>query len=111
MDDDLKNKWNKVEEMVQQRFGEKLDEQTILFIIGLQELGKSNTNLSKEEKLDVIHIGVCTVLSSYGYYKFIGKDDDGWPHFKNIKKLPNEIQGESQELLLKEAIIKYFKLS
>ncbi len=100
--------WLKVEKMVFKRFGEKLDEQTILFIIGLQELGKGDADYKKEEKLDIIHIGICTVLSPFGYYQAIGKDDDGWPHFKNIKKLPNEIQGESQEHLLKQAIIKYF---
>ena len=45
----------------------------------------------KEEKVDIIHIGICTVLSQFGYYRFTGKDEDGWPHFKNIKKI-NTIQ-------------------
>ena len=109
MDDEFKKSWLKIEKMVFKRFGEKLDEQTILFIIGLQELGKSDANYKKEEKLDIIHIGICTVLIPFGFYEFIGKDDEGWPHFKNIKKLPND-QGENQQLLLKEAIIKYFNL-
>jgi len=108
MGNNIEEGWLKVEKMVFKRFGEKLDEQTILFIIGLQELGKGDADYKKEEKLDIIHIGICTVLSQFGYYELIGKDDDGWPHFKNIKKLPNEIQGESQENLLKQAIIKYF---
>jgi len=110
MNDDLINNWKKVETIVLERFGEKLDIQTILFIIGLQELGKGDSDYKKEEKIDIIHIGVCTVLSKYGYYQFIGKDDEGWPHFKNIKKLPNEVQGEFQQNLLKEAIIDYFQL-
>ncbi len=110
METELAKKWLDVEKMVFRRFGEKLDEQTILFIIGLQELGKGENEYKKEEKLDIIHIGVCTVLSKYGYYQFIGKDDDGWPHFKNIKKLPNEIQGELQQNLIKQAIVDYFNL-
>ena len=110
MENDLAKDWLQVEKMVFKRFGEKLDEQTILFIIGLQELGKGDADYKKEEKLDIIHIGVCTVLSQFGYYQRIGDDDEGWPHFKNIKKLPNEIQGESQENLLKQAITKYFNL-
>ena len=110
MDEALLNRWKKVEEMIKERFGEKLDEQTILFIIGLQELGKGVSDYKKEEKLDIIHIGICTVLSKYGYYEFIGKDDEGWPHFKNIKKLPNDIQGENQQILLKRAVIDYFNL-
>lgn len=110
MENDITQGWLAVEKMVFKRFGEKLDEQTILFIIGLQELGKGDADYKKEEKLDIIHIGVCTVLSQFGYYESIGLDDDGWPHFKNIKKLPNEIQGERQENLIKQAIIKYFNL-
>ena len=110
MEEELKKGWLKVEKMVFKRFGEKLDEQTILFIIDLQELGKGEEDYKKHEKLDIIHIGICTVLCKYGYYKFIGNDDEGWPHFKNIKKLPNEIQGENQQNLLKRAIIEHFNL-
>lgn len=110
MDEELKTKWQKVENLIIDRFGEKLDMQTILFIIGLQELGKGAGKYKKEEKLDVIHIGICTVLGKYGYYKFIGHDDEGWPHFKNIKKLPPEVQGEFQQKFLKKAVIDYFNL-
>lgn len=110
MDDELKEKWLKVQKMVFKRFGEKLDEQTILFVIGLQELGMGMKNYKKEEKLDIIHIGICTVLTPYGYYKKIGIDDEGWPHFKNIKKLPNTIKGESQKTFMKQAIINYFAI-
>lgn len=101
--------WEKAQLMVKERFGEKLDEQTILYIIGLQELKKSHTTYTKEEKLDIIHIGVCSVLSQYGYYQLIGLDDEGWPHFKNIKKIPNEMQGENQTALIRKGIIDYFK--
>ena len=110
MEEELKEKWLQVQKMVFRRFGEKLDEQTILFVIGLQELGLGVKTYKKEEKLDIIHIGVCTVLMPYGYYKLIGKDDEGWPHFKNIKKLPNDVQGEFQLIYLRKAIINYFNL-
>ncbi|MCB0402912.1 MAG: hypothetical protein KDD41_12565 [Flavobacteriales bacterium] len=108
MQDELKTRWSQVEQMVAERFGEKLDVQTILFLIGLQELGLGDKKYAKEEKVDIIHIGICSVLMPYGYYKFIGKDDDGWPHFKNIKKLPHQMTGELQESFMKEAIIAYF---
>jgi len=110
MNNEFITNWETVEEIVLQRFGEKLDEQTILFIIGLQELGKGKKEYEKEEKLDIIHIGICTVLGKLGYYQLIGKDDEGWPHYKNIKKLPIELQGNSQEIFLKKAIINYFNL-
>ena len=108
MDKELNESWKKIEEMVETRFGEKLDTQTILFVIGLQELGFGMQTYKKEEKLDIIHIGVCTVLTPLGYYQYIGKDDEDWPHYKNIKKLPHSLTGELQEILLKEAIIAYF---
>jgi hypothetical protein len=110
MDETLTQEWNKVNTMVEERFGEVLDEQTILFLIGLQELGISNKVFKKEEKVDIIHIGLCTVLSPLGFYQKIGNDDDGWPHFKNIKKLPDTTKGENESALLKKAIIDYFKL-
>lgn len=110
MEETLVQEWNKVTTMVEQRFGEELDEQTILFLIGLQELGINNKVFKKEEKLDIIHIGLCTVLTPLGYYQEIGKDDDGWPHFKNIKKLPNNTKGENESALLRKAIINYFNL-
>ena len=34
-------------------------------------------------------------------------DEDGWPHYKLIKKLPNLKPGE-QTILMKKAIINYF---
>lgn len=109
--EELTIKWQKVQTLIKNRFGENLDIQTILFIIGLQELGKSFQTYSKEQKLDLIHIGICTVLQPFGYYKFVGNDDDGWPHFKNIKKLSYNVTGELQEDILKKAIINYFTIT
>jgi hypothetical protein len=57
--------------------------------------------------LHVMHIGVCAILEPYGYYKYIGNDEEGWPHYENIKKLPLLDQQE-QETLMKKAIIEYF---
>jgi len=111
MDIDINIEWVKVQLMVRKNIDEVLDMQSILFIIGLQELGMNFQELKKEQKVDVIHIGVCTVLLPFGYYKKLGLDNDGWPHFKNIKKLSNDLIGEQQELLMKRAIIKYFNLS
>ncbi len=37
--DELREKWQKVEQLTKERFGEVLDVQDIIFVIGLQELG------------------------------------------------------------------------
>ena len=82
---DLNIEWVKVQLFMRKRFDEVLDVQTILYMIGLQELGKNHQLFKKEQKIDIIHIGVCTVLMPNGYYQKLGLDNEGWPHFKNIK--------------------------
>ena len=90
--------------------GETLDLQAILFLIGIQELGQGYRSFSKEEKTDLLHIAICRLLSSYGYYKLEGRDKDGWPHYQTNEKLPPLKPGE-QTILMKEAAIIYFEES
>jgi len=80
----------------------------VLFIIGVQELGKGGARFSKEEKQDLMHIAICKVLSLSGYYELEGIDKDGWPHWKLIKKLPHFDLLE-QEKLLKLHVLEYFE--
>jgi hypothetical protein len=100
--------FEKVLESLASQFGDDIDEQAILFLIGVQELGKGNVKLSKNEKLDVMHIAICTLLSPYGYYEYEGLDKDGWPHWKVNDKLP-PLKPVQQQLLIRQAIIEYFK--
>jgi len=80
----------------------------VLFLIGVQELGRWSTQFTKEEKQDLMHLGVCRLLSQDGYYAFKGRDHDGWPHYELLQKIP--VSGvEAQEQLLKEKAIQYFK--
>lgn len=92
------------------RFGGDLDLQAILFLIGVQELGKGKIKLSKNEKLDVMHIAICTLLQPYGYYKFEGIDAEGWPHWTANEKLP-PLKPAQQQTLMKQAIVEYFKVN
>ena len=80
----------------------------VLFIIGVQELGRGAKLFSKEEKQDLLHIAICKVLSLSGYYQLEGLDKDGWPHWKLIKKLPHFDLLE-QEKLLKMHVLEYFE--
>ena len=93
---------------ISKQFGDEIDIQGLLFIIGLQELGKGKVKLSKNEKLDVMHIAICTLLSPYGYYEIEGLDKDGWPHWKTTEKLPPLKPAQQQEII-KQAIVEYFK--
>ncbi len=106
----LKNDWNNVVSIVSQRFGggEVLDIDAIIFLIGVQELGKGFQKLKKDDKLNVMHIAICRLLEPYGYYTYEGKDKDGWPQFTKVENLPFLKAGE-QSVLMKEAIVKYFE--
>jgi hypothetical protein len=85
------------------------DLQTTLFLIGVQELGWwQDKKFSKEEKQDLMHVGVCTLLEPDGFYEFTGRDHDGWPHWKAIKHF--NIKGiDGQEEYLIEKAIEYFE--
>ncbi len=105
---DTEFEYQNVLKLIGKQFGDDIDLQGLLFIIGLQELGKGKVKLSKNEKLDVLHIAICTLLSPYGYYEYEGLDKDGWPHWKTSEKLPPLKPGQQQEII-KQAIIEYFK--
>lgn len=106
--DKLKENWHRLVKLVSDRFadGEEMDVDGIIFLIGVQELGHGYKKYKKNEKVDIIHVAICTLLEPYGYYEFEGKDDQGWPHFKATEKLPFLKAGE-QALLIKEAIVNY----
>ena len=78
----------------------------ILYLIGVQELGFGIKRFDRQEKINVLHVATCKLLSYYGYYKFDSIDKDGWPHYIEIKALKN-LSKTAQEKLIKEAIINY----
>jgi len=79
----------------------------ILFLIGVQEYGRVQSEFSKEEKRDLMHVAVCTLLEEEGHYSFKGRDHDGWPHWEINKKIAASNVDE-QEVILKKKIIEYF---
>ncbi len=107
--DNFEQRWIETEAMLKERFGKLPDMEGILFLIGINELGQlPRRKFSKEQKQDLMHIGVCTLLTQHGFYEFAGRDEDGWPHFKEIEPVP--VRGlEQQELMLKECVINYFE--
>ena len=82
--------------------------EAVLFLIGLQETGFIQDKITKEQKQDIMHVAVCTLLSQSGYYLLEGKDEDGWPHFKQLKEIP-AYQLIEQENFLKDHILLYFE--
>lgn len=106
--DDLQTRWWNLEAKLVERFGKKPDMEAILFLIGMQETGFLQSKITKEQKQDLMHVAVCTLLSQSGYYQLEGNDADGWPHFRAIKEIPAWNLME-QENILKDHILLYFE--
>jgi hypothetical protein len=108
-DELLKNRWNNVVQILSNQFaeGDVLDLDAIIYLIGVQELGKVHQTFKKDEKLNLMHIAICRLLEPYGFYEFDFVDKDGWPHYSVKEELPPLKAGE-QSVLMKEAIVNYF---
>ena len=105
---EFQQEWASLLVRLGKQFGEDLDYDGIIFLIGIQELGKGKIQLKKDEKLAVMHIAVCKLLSQYNYYTYLGLDEDGWPHYEPTEELPH-LSAMQQHKLIKEAIVQYFK--
>ena len=103
----LNNNWDALLLKLQKDIAEDIDLKGVLFLIGVQELQKGIVSFTKEEKQDVLHLAVCKLLTPYGYFKFEKVDEDGWPHWIELKAIKN-LSGKQQDLLIKEAIVAYF---
>lgn len=106
--DDIQNRWWALEEKLITRFGKKPDMEAILFLIGIQEVGDLQTKFTKEQKQDLMHVAICTLLSSSGYYELERVDEEGWPHYRQLKTLP-VFSFIEQENFMKDHILLYFE--
>jgi hypothetical protein len=106
--DDLQVRWLKLRIKLKEDFGIKPDMDGVLFLIGVQELGSGPQKFTKEQKQDLMHIAVCTLLAQSNYYVLEGHDEEGWPHFKQLKPLP-EFNMIEQENFLKDHALLYFE--
>ncbi|SDX60808.1 hypothetical protein SAMN05444411_10739 [Lutibacter oricola] len=109
-DQKLKEDWDTLLQLLSNKFGEGdiLNLDAIIYLIGVQELGKGAIEFKKDDKVNLMHIAICRLLEPFGYYEFEFYDDDGWPHYKTLEELPVLKAGE-QTVLMKEAIVLYFK--
>jgi hypothetical protein len=106
--DDLQQRWWNLEAKLVERFGKKPDMETILFLIGIQEFGQIKPKFTKEQKQDLMHVAICQLLTPSGFYELERVDEEGWPHFRQLKPMPdmNPIQ---QENFLKDHVLLYFE--
>lgn len=101
--------WNIVDNFFAENFGTESNVpiETILYLIGIQELGSGKQNYSKDDKVNLIHIAVCRLLQPFGFFEFSHYDDDGYPHFTELQPIP-DLKPNEQSLLMKKSVIQYF---
>lgn len=107
MDYQFEMQWKDTLKRIESHFVDDVDLEKSLMLIGIQELGQGIRKFKKDEKMNLMHIALCTLLEPYGYYESMGRDDDGWPHFKRLKDLP-PLNADQQDRLIKEAVMEYF---
>jgi hypothetical protein len=107
VDYEIEIRFQKLKNHLEIQFGGGMDVQAILFLIGVDEFGSGHRTFSKQEKTDLLHIAICTLLEPMGHYEFIERDSENWPHFKLIKPLPS-LNDHEQQHLIKEAMLDYF---
>lgn len=106
---EINAKWAVLQNRIAEEFdNEKPDMKVILFLIGVQELGQGPRKFSKRQKEELMHIATCKLFSQMGFYELEGLDQDGWPHWKLAKTIPNYTLLE-QELIMKTLVITYFE--
>ncbi|WP_207421759.1 hypothetical protein [Desertivirga brevis] len=105
---EINSKWSALQERISIDFDtEKPDIKVMLFLIGVQELGKGPRKFSKRQKEELMHIANCRLFSELGFYELEGVDQEGWPHWKRVKPIPAYTLLE-QEMLMKSLIVNYF---
>ena len=106
--DDLQQRWWNLEAKLVERFDKKPDLEAVLFLIGMQETGIMNEKITKEQKQDLMHVAVCSLLAPSGYYEMSSVDDDGWPHFTQLKPMP-DMDAIEQENFIKDHVLLYME--
>ena len=105
----VEEKWEEIKKFFSDKFadGEMVSVDTILYLIGVQELGNGRMKFEKDEKIELMHMATCKLLEPFGYFEFTVKDADGWSHYKQVKEM--EITDKDQFVLLKQACVFYFE--
>lgn len=108
MTETAKDKWFKIRALIEKTFNKTPDLSAVLYLVGMRELGTTQLKFTKEQKVKLMHIAVCRVMSPSGHYSLQGKDSKGWPIWKLEKQLPHQDLFE-QESYLRHHIINYFE--
>jgi len=104
----LNYRWEIFLHKVSQHFKVTANTEFLLFMIGIQEHGQGFKTYSKQEKMDLITLARCRLLTQSGFMTQTGVDNDGWPTF-SVQKDENELPPSERDKMTKENIMLYFE--
>ncbi|MBI3137277.1 MAG: hypothetical protein HYZ15_01695 [Sphingobacteriales bacterium] len=77
----------------------------MLLYIGIFESGIPPKTLTENEKSELRDLAVCAILVPARYYELFWVEDTGWPHYKQLKRLPPLNAGEREAFLRKYILL------
>ncbi len=99
--------WNELILRISKHFKVTANYEFVLFVIGVNELGRGFLNFTKDEKMDIMNLGSCVLLNHKGLLKKSGVDEHGWPLYEPAN---GELTaGQTDVPFLKNAMIEYFR--
>jgi hypothetical protein len=100
--------WNDLCAHLGRQFDIDVDLNGVLFLVGIRERGQAFQQYSKEEKMNLINLGSCTLYQEMGLVEKTGTDEEGWPLFRQ-KTLAPTIAEERKNKVLQDCAVRYFK--
>ena len=105
-DEELLQHWQQLESRIASKTGTAPGFDDILLYSGIQESGLPPKEFSEREKTELIQMATSTVLVPARYYELFWVEDTGWPHYKQLQRVP-PMSKEELQILLKPWIIQY----
>jgi len=108
-DDGLERRWSELSAQIEARFGRLPDVDAVLFLIGVQSVGRGyEPDLPKERKQSLIMEGSYLALETLGVYARVGMERNGFLIWEKVLELP-KLSIDEQEKLLRIGILNYFE--
>lgn len=98
-EEELQQHWQQLTNLIASKTGTSPGFDEVLLYIGICESGMPPKVLSEREKTDLIQMATCTVLVPARYYQLFWVEDTGWPHYKELQRLPPMPREELKQLL------------
>lgn len=108
-DEVLDRRWSELLSRVEAQFGRVPDVDALLFLIGVQSVGRGyEPDLPKERKQSLIMEGSYLALETLGVYARVGMERNGFLIWEKALELP-PLSVDEQEKLLRIGILNYFE--